>query len=298
MIDFLKRLYKKRSNVTDTLTNQIWSIAAESRDDVSLKDYRKWLCETYDFSEQDIDTLYSVYCHQIPEDSQVTSWNADIESFALSIGISQDIFDRTKNHYPLAMMFRAHVRLLSKNQYDPNEDLAKSRIERLETFLSVFEGQFDDMEYKDMIESFKVFEARVENFVNLRGDDLDDLDFNVAVSDYLEVEKYLASVHKEYSSEGTDKDEIPNGIGEFGLEPTNPIPASSIREGYSYLKNLSTASSEISYTRIGSLSVDNISGLVDEYQIYSNEKELCKLYINSYNLKTSKKLPRGFIWKS
>jgi hypothetical protein len=298
MIDFLKRLYKKRSNVPDPLAREIWSIAASSRDDVSLQQYRKWLCEEYNFSERDIDSYFAVYCHQIPNDNGKVSWNEDIKSYSLNLGIPLSIFEKTNNDYTLAMMFRAHVRLLSKSQFDPDGELAARGIKRLEIYISLFEEEIKGLEYEDVIKSFGEFEDRVEKYVVHLGGRLEELDFEKAAKSYLKFKRLESSINSTLSTKGTDKDELPNGVGEFGLEATNPIPVASIREGYDYLEKLSTASGEVSYLRIRSIGVDNISGPVDEYQIYLQDTELCKVYLNAYNRKTSIKIPRGFIWKS
>ncbi len=95
---------------------------------------------------------------------------------------------------------------------------------------------------------------------------------------------------------GTDKDEMPEGYGEFGLEITNPIPVSSIPDGYLYLNRLRTESgSKITYQRIGGMKAPNISHIVDAYRIFVDGREITKIYICAYNKKTSTKAPRGFI---
>lgn len=121
------------------------------------------------------------------------------------------------------------------------------------------------------------------------------------------------------------KDENPNGTGEFGLVKTNPIPVYGIDNIPSYMDKLryeytSKSGSEtktynpIIYVRssdsdsstIGSKKPEtdppasattspNISGNIDVYNIYSiGEKKLAKIYINSYSLKVSDKVPKGF----
>jgi hypothetical protein len=119
-------------------------------------------------------------------------------------------------------------------------------------------------------------------------------------------------------------DENPNGIGRFGLDKTNPIPVNGldnldaymdkIRYKYVSEKNGNTTYNPIVFMRtiendnqmIGdpkaddellasSLNVDNIKGIIDVYNLYSiGNKLLVKIYINSYSLKTSNKIPEGF----
>ena len=121
------------------------------------------------------------------------------------------------------------------------------------------------------------------------------------------------------------QDENPNGIGEFGLKKTNPIPVNGtdnidaymdkIRYEYTSKKTGTNTFNQISHvrtsdsdnTKIGSempkgdlvqssTNCDNIKGTIDVYNLYSvGGKKLAKIYVNSYSLKTSNKIPKGFI---
>ena len=120
------------------------------------------------------------------------------------------------------------------------------------------------------------------------------------------------------------KDTHPNGIGKFGLEKTNPIPVYGIDNVAAYMDKLrykytseksgNTTYNPIIFKRtsdsdespIGSKKTDeelpssgteasNIEGTIDVYNIYSiGNQKLAKIYINSYSLKTSNKIPEGF----
>ena len=110
----------------------------------------------------------------------------------------------------------------------------------------------------------------------------------------------LIEIKREFSKssnpKGTDKDVMPEGYGEFGLEITNPIPTSSIPDSYFYLNSLRTQNgSEITFNRIGSMGAPNISQTIDAYTISANEQELATIYICPYNKKTSTKAPKGFM---
>jgi hypothetical protein len=96
-----------------------------------------------------------------------------------------------------------------------------------------------------------------------------------------------------------DKDQIHEGIGEFGLEKTNPVPVFGIPEDKVYLSYLRTKNGEIlRYTRTGSLQVDNISKLIDEYEIFDKKGDtLAFICISHYHRRTSQKAPEGFILK-
>lgn len=109
----------------------------------------------------------------------------------------------------------------------------------------------------------------------------------------------LLEISREFSQSsnpmGTDNDEMSEGYGEFGLEITNPIPVSSIPDGYFYLNRLRTENgSEITYHRIGGMKAPNIKHIVDVYEISVNGQKAATIYICSYNKKTSSKAPKGF----
>lgn len=109
----------------------------------------------------------------------------------------------------------------------------------------------------------------------------------------------LFEITREFSKSsnptGTDKDEMPEGYGDFGLEITNPIPTSSIPDSYIYLDSLRTKNGEeITYERIGSMTAPNIKHLIDAYRIFANGKQIAIIYICPYNKKNSKKAPNGF----
>lgn len=120
------------------------------------------------------------------------------------------------------------------------------------------------------------------------------------------------------------EDEDPNGIGKFGLVKTNPIPVNGIDNVSAYIDKLrykytSKTGTVLYYpvtilrtvdsdnTEIGSkkpesdlpsgaTSSKNIKGAIDVYNLYSfGGNKNAKLYINSYSLITSNKVPEGFV---
>ena len=121
------------------------------------------------------------------------------------------------------------------------------------------------------------------------------------------------------------KDQIPTGIGEFGLEKTNPIPVYGIDKvgfymsklRYKYTSKSGTVvyypvqfkrTNEFDNSPIGSpmseadskqssCSVENIGNYIDSYNIYSfdGSRKLCMVFIHSYHLKTSDAVPSGFV---
>ena len=97
------------------------------------------------------------------------------------------------------------------------------------------------------------------------------------------------------SKEGCTTDEMPNGIGEFGLEPTNPIPTNTVQGSILYLGGLrSSDGTRVENKRLGSLQVENIKKPIDQYLItHENGSELAVIYISPYQAVNSKKAPRG-----
>ncbi len=89
---------------------------------------------------------------------------------------------------------------------------------------------------------------------------------------------------------------MPEGYGEFGLEITNPIPASSVSASYDYLRRLRTADGrEILFNRIGSMtSPPNIEHIIDGYNLFVDKQKVATIYICPYSTDTSSKAPKGF----
>lgn len=91
-------------------------------------------------------------------------------------------------------------------------------------------------------------------------------------------------------------DEVENASGEFGLDPTNPIPVNGIDMIDDYFSKLKLVTGElISYTRKGSILAENLPNPVDVYQIYNAESEnIATLYVYAYHGRMSGKAPQGF----
>jgi len=91
-------------------------------------------------------------------------------------------------------------------------------------------------------------------------------------------------------------DEIPQGVGEFGLEITNPIPTFGVPSNEVYLNKLLFLNGlKPHWQRIGSRSIDSITNPIDMYEIFDHQGEkVCTLYINPYHLIISNKMPKGF----
>ena len=98
------------------------------------------------------------------------------------------------------------------------------------------------------------------------------------------------------SADGTDADEIPGAVGEFGLVATNPIPTANIIASRSYLDSLTTSDGQkISYERRGSLVPDGAEKPVDIYDLSTPQGDFVgAVYISPYHRKNSNKAPKGF----
>ena len=114
----------------------------------------------------------------------------------------------------------------------------------------------------------------------------------------LELEGYIKMQQALWgeNSSGCSTNEMPNGIGEFGLEATNPIPVNTVELGTKkYLAGLRAPDgSKVNNQRIGSQTVDNIEKLIDSYLItHENGDNIATIYISPYQAKNSKKAPKG-----
>ena len=127
-------------------------------------------------------------------------------------------------------------------------------------------------------------------------------------------------------------DEDPNGVGEFGLTETNPIPINGINNINSYVDKLryihlpvkesksliakilndinnSVTNNKDNYKIIKekyfpvshkgkdlTLNAENIEGNISAYNLYDlNGKIKARVFFNCFCLKTSNKMPKGFI---
>ncbi len=112
----------------------------------------------------------------------------------------------------------------------------------------------------------------------------------------LKAQKVLYDVMSKLNAGGCTTDEMPNGIGEFGLEPTNPIPVNTVQGSILYLGGLRASDgTRVNNERTGCLKVENIEKPIDEYYItHENGEKLAFIYISPYQAINSKKAPKGF----
>jgi hypothetical protein len=99
------------------------------------------------------------------------------------------------------------------------------------------------------------------------------------------------------SAGGTDADEIPGGIGGFGLVATNPVPTFNIFGSKYYLDRLWTDDGQkVRYERRGSIVPAGGTMPVDIYDLTNPKGEpLGAVFISPYHRKNSEKAPKGFV---
>ncbi len=94
---------------------------------------------------------------------------------------------------------------------------------------------------------------------------------------------------------GQNCDKIPGGRGEFGRDPTNPIPANGPIGQILYLSQLRTArsNSPIMFHRVSSTRVGNAD--VDMYEVLSIDESMREyLYLSLYHPRKSRLCPEGY----
>ncbi len=102
---------------------------------------------------------------------------------------------------------------------------------------------------------------------------------------------------RKYEAGGTI-DQIPNGRGEFGRVPTNPIPVNGSYGEVAYLSRLRLKDTGgiVVFHRLGSFSSDHVcENPVDGFELMSLDGSFKdKLFLDMYHDGQSKKLPEGY----
>jgi hypothetical protein len=96
--------------------------------------------------------------------------------------------------------------------------------------------------------------------------------------------------------QATVTDEIYGTVGEFGLEPSNPVPVYGVPSNEVYLGRLRTLDGmPIKWDRVGSMRHESINEPIDNYNIFDSKGiKIANIYISPYHLHTSLKAPKGF----
>lgn len=96
---------------------------------------------------------------------------------------------------------------------------------------------------------------------------------------------------------GVDANELPNGHGDFGLTPTNPVPCKTVYGSTAYLGRLRASDgTKVVYERIGSVQSDVSPNPIDAYDVaHRDGRKLATIYISPYHQRISERAPRGFV---
>jgi hypothetical protein len=96
--------------------------------------------------------------------------------------------------------------------------------------------------------------------------------------------------------DGVDADELPNGRGEFGWDPANPIPCNTVLGSTVYLSRLRTPDgAKVVYKRAGSVASEPSPHPVDAYEIsHADGRKLGLIFISASQNRNSNMPPRGF----
>jgi hypothetical protein len=107
---------------------------------------------------------------------------------------------------------------------------------------------------------------------------------------------FLADMSALTTQNGLDVDELPSGVGEFGLDRSNPVPTKFATGSMDYLSRLRTLDGNpIKFERSGSTSAPNIEQMIDAYSITDSKgRSLGSIYICMYHKRNSRKAPKGF----
>ena len=97
-------------------------------------------------------------------------------------------------------------------------------------------------------------------------------------------------------AEGVDANELPNGHGEFGLTPTNPISCKTVFGSTAYLGRLRAPDgTKVEYARIGSVQSEVSPNPIDAYEVaHRDGRKLATVYISPYHQRISERAPKGF----
>ncbi len=98
------------------------------------------------------------------------------------------------------------------------------------------------------------------------------------------------------NEQGYDCDVIPFAMGEFGVEPTNPVPVRGVAGSNSYLQRLRSSNGEtVNCKRIRAIKTGDANLMVDEYEVFDTKNILfSKIYVCPYHQRISNKAPKGF----
>ena len=105
----------------------------------------------------------------------------------------------------------------------------------------------------------------------------------------------ITLMHDYAMNRGCDADEIPEGVGRFGLDVTNPVPVHGFPECDRYLNRLRYRGEPVTWFRVGAFRAENLAMPVDIYEIYdASSRPVGRIHISPYHRRTSGLAPEGF----
>ena len=116
-------------------------------------------------------------------------------------------------------------------------------------------------------------------------------------SEFAQLMELQEMLHSAISKDGgIDADELPNGTGQFGFDPRNPIPCRTVLGSMAYLERLHTQDgAKVNAERIGSFGSPTPNSPVDGYKLTGpGGSELGTIFISPYQARISNKAPEGF----
>ena len=120
-----------------------------------------------------------------------------------------------------------------------------------------------------------------------------------SAAQFKEAAQRPAALQQDLANAGCSTDEIPQGVGKFGYEITNPIPVQLPAGRNEYLKSLRLLSGEgFQCSRVGSKGMPNVDGqqgTADIVEVRDLGGQLvATLYFSVYHQRNSRKAPEGF----
>ena len=118
MIDFLKRLYKKRSESDDPVLQQTWQIAGAARDNEKLKPLRDMLVSGFGVTEEYCDTRYAAFTLVFQAEPSDTWLDT---SLLIQFGMSEEMVATATSDFEIAMMVKVFEDLVRPRAVNPYE---------------------------------------------------------------------------------------------------------------------------------------------------------------------------------
>lgn len=110
----------------------------------------------------------------------------------------------------------------------------------------------------------------------------------------LEQSDFVKGYVSENSVNNIGKEDIFLNDPQYGLCPEKPVFVKGFGEDKSYLQHLETVDGKpVRFHREGSMPVSGISGMVDIYTLYCEDKLYMQIFLCNYGNSTSKTAPRG-----